>query len=189
MGRAALSRETGSRRASEGLTAVTEKVSKSKTLLARLVIVLLIAFVLVGLGLYGLSLEVLERIWHNMIGRTGGPMTFRFILQPVMATIAACLGGVKDARTGRTPFLWTVVNVPAKRAIRLNEAMIATARIILLGLIMDTIYQFIEFKQFHPAEAVIIALLLAFLPYVLVRGLTARVARRWVGGGSASEPR
>ena len=182
MGRAALSRETGSRRASEGLTAVTEKVSKSKTLLARLVIVLLIAFVLVGLGLYGLSLEVLERIWHNMIGRTGGPMTFRFILQPVMATIAACLGGVKDA-------LWTVVNVPAKRAIRLNEAMIATARIILLGLIMDTIYQFIEFKQFHPAEAVIIALLLAFLPYVLVRGLTARVARRWVGGGSASEPR
>ena len=48
--------------------------------------------------------------------------------------------------------------------------MIATARIILLGLVMDTIYQFIEFKTFHPAEAVIIALLLAFVPYVALRG-------------------
>ena len=168
---------------------MTEDVSKSKRLLARLAIVLMIAFVLLGLGFHGFSLEVLERIWDNMIGRTNGPMTFRFILQPIMATIAACLDGVKDARIGRTPFLWTVLNVPAKRASRLDEAMIATARIILLGLVMDTIYQFIEFKLFHPAEAVLIALLLAFVPYVLLRGLVARLARRWVGAGSASKPR
>ena len=163
--------------------------SKSKVVLARLVIVLMFAFVVLGLGFYGLSPEVIVRIWRNLVGRTDGSMTFRFVLQPIMATLAACLDGVKDARTGRTPFLWTVVNVPAKRAIRLNEAMIATARIILLGLIMDTIYQFIEFKLFHPAEAVLIALLLAFVPYVLLRGLVARLARHWVGAGSASKPR
>ena len=163
--------------------------SKSKVVLARLVIVLMFAFVVLGLGFYGLSPEVVDRIWSNMIGRTAGRMNFRFVLQPIMATIAACLDGVKDARTGRTPFLWTVVNVPAKRASRLDEAMIATARIILLGLVMDTVYQFIEFKYFHPAEAVIIALLLAFVPYVLLRGLVARVSRRWVGGGPQSTPR
>jgi hypothetical protein len=51
----------------------------------------------------------------------------------------------------------------------------------LLGLVMDGIYQYIEFDTFHPAEAVIITLLLAFLPYVLMRGAIARAARRWVG--------
>ena len=67
--------------------------------------------------------------------------------------------------------------------------MIATARIILLGLIMDAIYQFIEFKTFHPAEAVIIALLLAFVPYVVLRGMIARIARWWIGRGSAGASR
>ena len=50
---------------------------------------------------------------------------------------------------------------------------------------MDVIYQFIVFDTFHPAEAVIIALLLAFVPYLLLRGPIARVARWWLGRGSA----
>lgn len=82
------------------------------------------------------------------------------------------------------PFV-TVLTDPAKRAGRLQEAVIATARIMLLGLIMDGIYQFIVLKTFHPAEAVIISLLLAFLPYVVLRGLIARVARRWIRRESA----
>ena len=72
---------------------------------------------------------------------------------------------------------------PAQRTVRLNEALVATARIILLGLVMDGIYQAIEFNYFHPAEAVIIALVLAFLPYLLLRGLFARAARRWFSHG------
>jgi hypothetical protein len=67
---------------------------------------------------------------------------------------------------------------PAQRTVRLNEALVATARIILLGLVMDGIYQAIEFKTFHPIEAVIFALALAFLPYLLLRGVFMRAARR-----------
>jgi hypothetical protein len=116
-------------------------------------------------------------------------MIFRFFLQPIMATIVALRDGINDARTGRAPFFWTVLTNPAKRGSRLDEALIATARIILLGLGMDAIYQFIEFKTFHPAEAVIITLLLAFVPYVLLRGPVARIARRWIGDGSANKIR
>ena len=149
----------------------------------------MVVFVIVGLAKYGLSAEVFARIWHNLLERASGPMTFRFILQPIMATIAALLDGVQDARTGRAPFLATVLTDPAKRAGRLQEAVIATARIILLGLIMDAIYQFIEFKTFHPAEAVIIALLLAFVPYVVLRGIISRIARWWIGRQSAGASR
>jgi hypothetical protein len=168
---------------------MVEKPSKTKIVLARSVLVTMIAFVVLGLALYGFSAEVRERIWQNLLERAGGPMTFRFVLQPIMAAIAAFLDGVKDARTGRAPFMETVLTNPAERAGRLQEALVATARIILLGLVMDAIYQFIEFRTFHPAEAVIIALLLAFVPYVALRGIISRIARWWLGRQSAGANR
>ncbi len=168
---------------------MTEKIPRSKLLFARVVVGLMVAFVLGGILWYGLAPETLARVWQNLVDRPGGPMVFRFFLQPTMATIAAVLGGMKDARLGRTPFVQTVLTIPTERAGRINEAMVDTSRIMLLGLIMDGIYQHIEFDTFHPAEAVIITLLLAFLPYLLLRGLVARVARRWVGPGSAKGAR
>ena len=149
--------------------ATTETASKTQIILFQLAVTLMIAFVAFGIAWYGLSAEVRGRIWQNLLDRPGGPMTFRFFLQPIMAAIAALLDGLKDARTGRSPYLWTILSNPEKRGGRLREGLISTARVILLGLCMDLIYQFIEFKTFHPAEAVIIALLLAFVPYLLLR--------------------
>ena len=158
---------------------MTKTVSKSQVFLARLVLVLIVAFLVGGLLWYGFSAEVRARLWQNLFDRPDGPMVFRFFLQPTMAAIAAWRDGVNDARTGRSPFFVGALTDPAQRTIRLNEALVATARIILLGLVMDGIYQAIEFNYFHPAEAVIIALALAFVPYLLLRGLIARAARRW----------
>lgn len=162
-------------------------VTKSQVFLARLVVVLIVAFVVGGLIWYGFSAEVRARMWQNLFERPGGPMVFRFFLQPTMAAIAAWRDGVNDARTGRTPFFEAILNEPAERAGRVKEALLATARIILLGLVMDGIYQAIEFKTFHPAEAVIISLVLAFVPYLLLRGLIARAARRWFRMKSAAD--
>jgi hypothetical protein len=108
-------------------------------------------------------------------------MRFRFILQPLMVAIVAIRDGLKDARTVRSPYFWTMLGDPRARVERLEEGLNATARIILLGLVMDGIYQVIVLKQFYPAEAVIVALLFAFVPYVIIRGPAARIARRWRG--------
>ncbi len=171
----------------EGAWPVTQTPSKTQVALARLVIALSIASVVFGLVVHGVSAEVLTRIWHNMLDRPGGPFVFRFVLQPIMATLAALRGGLHDARIGRSPFLWTVLTDPAQRRGRLDEALIATARIVLLGLAMDTVYQVIEFDTFHPVEALIIALLLGVLPYLVLRGLVTRIARRWVGNKPVSD--
>lgn len=149
-----------------------------KLLLARLVVGLMAAFVLGGVAWHGVSPETIGRVWQNLIDRPGGPMVFRFFLQPTMAAVAALIDGRRDARLGRPPMLAAVLRDPAQWSARLDEAVVATARIMLLGLAMDAIYQFIEFKAFHPVEAVVITLVLAFLPYVLLRGLVTRVARR-----------
>jgi hypothetical protein len=163
--------------------------SRTQIVVARLVIALSLACMVFGLVMYGVSSEVAARIWHNLLDRPSGPFAFRFILQPIMATLAALRDGIPDARTGRAPFLHTVLTDPAQRRGRLDEALIATSRIVLLGLAMDTAYQLIEFKVFHPMEALIIALLLALPPYLLLRGLVTRIARRRMGHTSAGRAR
>lgn len=148
-------------------------------LLARLVIVCTILLVIAGVVWHGISIGVLQRIWRDLVERPGGPMSFRFVLQPLMAAVTAIIDGLRDARTARSPFFRAVLFEPAHRMARLVEAFNAIARIILLGLVMDAIYQLIVFERFYPAEAVIVALLLAVVPYVVLRGLITGGARRW----------
>ena len=89
--------------AQEEICAMTETASKPQIILANMVIVLLIAFGVVGLVCYGASEEVRHRFWEQLLERPGGPMTFRFILQPIMAAIAALHDGIKDAKTAAPP--------------------------------------------------------------------------------------
>ena len=152
--------------------------------LAKLVIVLAIVLIVAGALWHGVTVATFQRFWHDLVERPDGPMRFRFILQPLMAAILAIRHGLKDARTGRSPYFWTMLANPRARAQRLNEGLNATARIVLLGLVMDAIYQIIVLKRFYPAEAVIVALLFAFVPYVIIRGPVVRIERWWLGGGS-----
>jgi hypothetical protein len=153
-------------------------------LMPKLVVVLGILLVAAGVLWHGITVEVLERIWRNLLDAPRGPMSFRFILQPLMSAIVAIHDSVKDARTSRLRHFWTVADNPRERMERLREGLIATARIILLGMAMDVIYQFLVFKTFYPAQALLIALLLAFVPYLLIRGPATRIVRWWRGGVS-----
>ena len=158
-------------------------------LLPKMVIAFAVLLIAAGALWHGVTLDALHRFWGDLVERPSGPMAFRFILQPVMVAIAAIRDGIKDARTGRSPYFWTVLSKPHERVERLREGLNATARIILLGLAMDVIYQIIVLKTFYPVEALIIALVLAFVPYLLLRGPAARVARRWLTNAPVGETR
>ena len=155
--------------------------STTRVVLARIALALMVALVLLGLLWHGLSVEVLDRIWHNLLDRPTGPMTFRFVLQPLVAAIEAVVDGRRDALEGRPFYLRALLTEPSRRARLAGEGLRATARVLLLGLAIDALYQVLVFDSFHPAEAVLVALLLAFLPYLLLRGPAARVARRFRG--------
>jgi len=163
---------------------MTDAEPQKLSLLAKLVVAFILVLIVAAGVWHGVSIETLKRVWHQLIDRADAPMRFRFILQPLMAAIAAILDGLKDARTGRSPYFWTMLRNPRERIERLNEGLNATARIILLGLVMDVIYQIIVLKRFYPAEAVIVALLFAFVPYVIIRGPVVRIERWWLGGAS-----
>ncbi len=152
-------------------------------------LVLLLALLLLVWGAikYGVSLDIQQRFWNDIFARFGGPMTFRFFLQPTMAAIAAAHDGLKDAREGHRSFFWTGWRDPSQQTGRLREGLISTARIMLLGICMDVIYQFKELDQFHPAEAVVIAILLAVIPYFVFRWIIEWIARRWMHHGRPAQ--
>ena len=124
--------------------------------------------------------DALANFWSNLVGRLTGPMTFRLILQPVMATIYAVRDGIKDAREGRPPYFWSIFTHPGDAGPRLREGAHAVGRVILLGVVMDVIYQLIVFRWVYPIELVVVVFLLAFNPYLLLRGPVNRIAARWV---------
>jgi hypothetical protein len=146
-------------------------------ILAKLVIALAVLLFVGGIVWHGVTFDTIQRLSRNLFERTDAPMRFRFLLQPLMATLAAIHDGREDARAGRSPYFVTLLRNPQERVGLLREGLNATARIILLGLVMDVIYQALVFKTFFPNEALAIALLLAFLPYLIIRGLVLRIAR------------
>jgi hypothetical protein len=131
--------------------------------------------------------DALSRMWGDILARPEGPLSFRFFVQPAMAAILAIRDGIKDARTGRSPYFWTVLHDKQKRNARLEEGLAATARILLLGLAMDAIYQVLALGKFYPTEAAVVAIGLAFVPYLLIRGPAERLARWWQHRGHPAD--
>jgi hypothetical protein len=48
-----------------------------------------------------------------------------------------------------------------------------------MAVALDAIFQLVALRKFYPGEAIIVALLLAFIPYVLLRGPANRAKRWW----------
>ena len=125
--------------------------------------------------------DMLIRGLMNITDRVGGPMTFRIILQPLMATILAFRAGLKDAQTGRPPYFWTILTDPSQRGELIREGWKSVARVFFLAIIMDVIYQLIVLGWVYPLELILIAVLLAVIPYLLIRGPVNRLVRRLRG--------
>lgn len=124
--------------------------------------------------------ELIVRGWEGLIDRIGGPMTFRLILQPLMASLLALRAGLKDARENRPPYFWTLLTDRSQRGDLLREGWRSIARVFILAVIMDLIYEWVMGRWFYPLETLAVAILLAVVPYVVLRGPINRIARRWV---------
>ena len=121
--------------------------------------------------------EIFTRLWNDLIGRIGGPMSFRLLLQPTMALVFAIRDGLKDARESRPAYFYSLFTEPENRRSLLLEGFKAVSRIFAFAIVMDLIYQVIVLRWFYPFQALIVASVLALLPYILLRGPVNRIAR------------
>ena len=124
--------------------------------------------------------DVLTRFWSDLVGRVHGPLSFRFVLQPLMALVFATRDGIVDARQERDPYFWTIFTRPGERWDLLREGGRAVTRVMALGVLMDVVYQLLTFHRIYTAQLIVIVLALAFLPYVVFRGPINRIAKAWM---------
>jgi hypothetical protein len=94
-----------------------------------------------------------------------------------MASIFAILDGARDAREGRPPYFWALFRQPENRRALLKNGWKSVGKIFVAAFMLDAIYQLRVIHWFYPGEAVLVSLVLAVIPYVLIRGPMSRVAR------------
>lgn len=120
---------------------------------------------------------MVARIVHDVLGRLDGPLHFRFFLQPTMAIIFAIRDGLRDAREGRPAYFWSFFTEPTLRRKELQSGWKSVSKIFILAVILDVIYQIIAFHWFYPFETLLVAILLALIPYLVIRGPVNRIKR------------
>jgi hypothetical protein len=121
--------------------------------------------------------EMISRFWEDLMSRPDGPLALRFILQPVVASFFAIRSGLKDGREGKPLYFLEMVNNPEYRHFLLKEGWKDIGKVTTLAVVLDIVYQLIQFHRVYPVETLLIAFILAVLPYLFLRGAVNRIVR------------
>jgi hypothetical protein len=122
--------------------------------------------------------DLFAHVWDNLGVRVHGPLTFRLIFQPCVAAFLAVRAGLEDARSGEPAFLWTVASDPGRRGELLRDAWKDISKVFVLATALDVVFQLIQFRRIYPLEAILVAFLLAAVPYAVIRGPVSRLMRK-----------
>src|SRR5436190_21924390 len=123
-------------------------------------------------------MDIFSRISENLIDRVSGPMHFRIILQPLMASLFAFRDGRKDALERNPAYFWALFTDAEHRRDLLRSGWKSVGKVFVLAIILDVVYQLWVLHWFYPGESLIVALVLAIVPYLLLRGTVNRLSRR-----------
>ncbi|HYX68367.1 MAG TPA: hypothetical protein VE825_04490 [Terriglobales bacterium] len=116
--------------------------------------------------------------FQDLLARLTGPGRLRFVLQPLTAIYLGVRSGAKDARSGRSAFLWALLFHAEHRKEMWLEAIASTRDLIALAILLDLVAQALIFHEIRPGPALIIGPPLILVPYALSRALTNRIAQR-----------
>ena len=101
---------------------------------------------------------IFERLSQNVVSRISGPMNFRLVLQPI----------------------WTTITNAFQRPTLVREAGKDVGKVFILAVVLDAVYQLIAHRGVYLLELLIVAPVLAFLPYILLRGPVTRLVTAFI---------
>jgi len=117
--------------------------------------------------------------WEGMIRElTSGQGQFRLLLLPAVALVVGVRAGIADAREGYAPFGRRLWDANEPRAQLMKDAVKRALNPLALAVILDVILQRLTLGYVRPLAAVIVAAVLAWIPFVIVRGIMNRLWRR-----------
>ena len=122
-------------------------------------------------------MALLSTFLTDFLARFDGPLHFRLFVQPLMAILFALRDGARDAREGRSAYLWSLLTDPDERSYLLQSGWKGIAKVFVLAFVLDVVYQFMEWHGLKPLQALLTAIVLAVVPYSLLRGPVTRLLR------------
>jgi hypothetical protein len=124
-------------------------------------------------GFYLFSRAFLE----DLPKRLTGPGRFRFLLQPLVATLLGIRSGCADARAGRLPYLWGLVTAGPHWRELARDGLSTVANLLLMGILLDSVFQWMILGASYPGPALIVGPVLITMPYAIARALANRATR------------
>jgi hypothetical protein len=135
-------------------------------------------------------LEMLNHRGEHLLGRVNGPLNFRLVVMPLVVTILAIRAHLRDVREGRPTVLGAFFTDPTERRRFLRSGLKDFGKVFIVACVLDTAYQILVLRSFHPGEVLVVAVVCAIVPYLLLRGLVLRSARwlyhKWAGRAAQS---
>jgi hypothetical protein len=138
-------------------------------------------------GIYLFSWAFFEDIPRRLTG----PGRLRFVFQPLFAVLLGWRAGRADARAGRPPYLVALALRRAHRREVIGETAQQLANLVMMGILIDVISQWLILGIAHPGAAMVVGPLLIGLPYALARGMGNRLVHLgvWLAGRTTRGPR
>ena len=115
--------------------------------------------------------EMFTRVFQDLVARTTGPMWFRLILQPLVATFFGIRAGLANAKRSKGPD-------PGRRRALFQQALHDVGKMLAVGVGLDVVFQLIALRTVYPGEALLVGFLLVALPYQIIRTVTGWLASR-----------
>jgi len=113
----------------------------------------------------------------GLLARIEGPFSFRLILQPLVAVFFGIRDGIKDAREKKSPYFWALFTEPEHRRDMVGHAWRSIGKVFIIAIFLDLVFQYVFFRDFRPIGALLAGVILAIVPYILLRGPVNRVIR------------
>jgi hypothetical protein len=116
--------------------------------------------------------------WQGIIEVASGRGQLRLILQPLIAMIVGIRVGITDAKLHRDPFIERLAL--SDRKSRRTLAKQAARSVLLpfcLAVVFDGILQYLMLGYVRPMAALIMGVLLIWIPFALARSITNRIWR------------
>ncbi len=128
----------------------------------------------------GITSSLLDTVAERVIARIVGPMSLRFVFQPLVAVLLGIRDGAMDAKAGEPPFIIDLIVDRDNRKAKLAGVLKSLSKTIVIATIFDMIAQYLIFDQVRVIPAIVVGVFLLSVPYSLARGITNRIvsARR-----------
>jgi len=105
-----------------------------------------------------------------------------------MAFYLAFRDGKKDATEGKSPYFWSLFHDREHRRERLLHGWRSIGKVFIAAFVLDVVFQFVVFHGIRLRGGAITAgIILALLPYILLRGPVNRLFRRKRAAKEASQ--